>query len=75
MIRHFCDGCNREMTPEAQWNESKDAKGRTLAVKNVNNGSTMIIICVPPDICKYCVIDSVNALDDRPRAGAGDYRG
>ena len=68
--RRSCDACGKDMglrSPEASWEHSfaarnyQHADGVTIHFKiyatTINSG---------PDVCKYCMIDAVKSMDDRP---------
>lgn len=61
MKKAYCDCCGEEITAENIFSEFKvDIKGVDFHVK-INNA-----IPVDYDACKYCVLDEINKLDDRP---------
>ena len=79
MIRRFCDVCDNELTDE---NSISGAKGRLQRLCNESfpGIDTEVMFEVTTghkgtwnsgDFCKYCVIDAINKLDDRPRAYPG----
>ena len=73
MIKHFCDCCKKEMTPEitpkggcngARLDTEVKVKGIRLKVEVITSldgtGNA-------GDFCKYCILDALQELDDRPR--------
>ena len=70
MIKHFCDVCGNELTDEncvphdagrphrLRYDKSTLMFEITTGLKGTWNSG---------DFCKYCVIDAINKLDDRPR--------
>ncbi len=69
-IRRFCDLCEREMPQLA---EERTPMGRLFA--KVQRGKTEFSVEVitglngcsnKGDFCKYCVLDELDKLDDRP---------
>lgn len=79
MIRRFCDVCNKELTDK---NSVFGAPGRPrrLCNESLPGVDTEVMFEVTTgykgawgrgDFCKYCVIDAINKLDDRPRAYPG----
>lgn len=77
MIKRFCDICFNEITVSAA---SGLTATRRSSIRN-EAGSHKITVdvtavietgnAVSKDVCKYCVIDTVMSLDDRPRVEAG----
>ena len=63
MKKTFCDFCGNEVTTGNDgWHLEAKRKG--------NNGSIEVTVeCndYAKDYCKYCVIDTINTLDDRAR--------
>lgn len=78
MIRTFCDCCGDEITDRNSVAARGNALGRLTAnVKpKKHGGETMGVEVITAGegtwnkghFCKYCVIDAINTLDDRPRA-------
>lgn len=77
MIRRFCDVCGSELTdkntPCAGQNGGRiecEVKGKTgtlkVEVQHAINGTWNA-----GEVCKYCIIDAVNDVDDRPTVIAG----
>jgi hypothetical protein len=72
----FCDGCGREILTTAKG--EKIDLGRVVAISKhpQPNGPTLKVECLTyanevanaGDWCKYCVIDAIDTLDDRPRS-------
>jgi hypothetical protein len=75
MIKYFCDMCESEITNKnrAKGGESvTDRLGTTLRRK----GNSLHVEVMTGDgegnangglFCKYCILDALQALDDRPR--------
>lgn len=76
MIKHFCDRCGTEITEE---NECRHRGGLTAPeqVGRLSGEWGVVAFCVMTgnaktktwnggDFCKYCVIDAINSMDDRP---------
>lgn len=79
MIKHFCDCCEVELTDKNRCSGSPETSdrlgGRITAFKTHANIEFEVLTGLNKcwnngDFCKYCVIDAVNSLDDRPRATA-----
>jgi len=76
MIRRFCDVCDNELTSE---NAVTGEKGRLTSEVHPKAGGLLMFEVATGhngtwnggDFCKYCVIDAINKLDDRPRAYPG----
>ena len=78
MIRRFCDVCDNELTSK---NEIAGGTGRLQRLSHESApgkaGKVMFEVTTgiangtwnSGDFCKYCVIDAINKLDDRPREG------
>lgn len=63
MVKYFCDVCNAEITKENEFAYIKlDIGGHKiiLAWDREEARTTEDVLC------KYCVIDKVKSLDDRP---------
>ena len=74
MIKHFCDVCENELTDE---NCVPHDAGRLHRLRH-DKSTLMFEITTglkgtwnSGDFCKYCVIDAINKLDDRPRIYPG----
>ena len=76
MIKHFCDGCGKQITSEnkcagAAINSHTDRMG----AKVKKNGKTLSVEVMTAtdggynqgDWCKYCVLDALYRLDDRKK--------
>lgn len=85
MIRTFCDCCGEEITERNTTAAHGNELGRfTAQVKpKIPSGETMGVQVITAGegtwnkghFCKYCVIDAINQLDDRPQAApAPDVR-
>ena len=79
MIRTFCDCCGDEITDKNTTACSGNELGRLTAQvmpKMGGSGEVMAVQVITAHegtwnkghFCKYCVIDAINKLDDRPRA-------
>lgn len=75
--KYFCDFCDAELTDANRCSGATD--GIRLGGERQARGSMQTRISVEVmtarngvwnsgDFCKYCVIDAVNSLDDRPRS-------
>jgi len=76
MKKVFCDYCEVEITEN---NKVSEHSGLTAVIKKLGKPNLNIQVMegdgsVPkdekPDFCKYCVIDAVKSLDNRPREDA-----
>ena len=70
MIRRYCDRCNEEITDRNKIEDLGRVKTFVQSVDKTKRLSVEIITSKngtynEGDFCKYCVIDAVNALDDR----------
>lgn len=79
MIKHFCDQCGVEITEINECKQhcaifadgSSRLGGRDRALGfAVMTGNADTKTWNSGDFCKYCVIDAVKSLDDRPTQGA-----
>ena len=66
-IKYFCDKCKKEITAK------NSVPGGGLKTQNLGALSIEIITSLGSCAnaghwCKYCIIDEVNTLDDRPKA-------
>jgi hypothetical protein len=74
MIKHFCDYCGEEILEEHLNNNFKVERNTytngdlsaTIMAKNIQINLQEGRVF---EICKYCLIDLVNSLDDRTKAG------
>lgn len=77
MIKHFCDVCGDEITEKNRLDENVEpARLRTTLYRNgmqlgvevitVRNGTAN-----SGEFCKYCVLDALYKLDDRPQSAQG----
>ena len=74
MKKTFCDMCGEEITKK---NESNKACQIERLIKRHPVGLCKLTIDVifdnilvnsnPGDVCKYCLLDGILALDDRPK--------
>lgn len=71
MTRHFCDHCGDELTPQNKTPASvcREKKGRPDLVVILDACAHGVI--GEGEFCKYCVIDAVKQLDDRPTLAQG----
>ena len=83
MIKHFCDICGQEITEQNDSCLSVDAQAQRMVVDIVSrdkrtgfrlqimHASSSPVGSAPVwnkgDICKYCIIDGIEKLDDRPK--------
>lgn len=83
MIKYFCDCCGAELTDRNRCLGSSEGEGEGKGRLGASYSRTlkapklMFEILTGKDgtwnagdFCRYCVIDAVNSLDDRPRAAA-----
>lgn len=74
MIKHFCDMCEAEITPK---NAPKGAVGDEAVMGAVLKRRGLMlgvdVVLKPPaegaeagEFCKYCILDALYKLDDRP---------
>ena len=75
MIKHFCDVCDNELT---EANRISGEHGRLRSKRERPAQRIMVEVHTglagtwnAGDFCKYCVIDAIKMLDDRPRAIPG----
>lgn len=68
MIRYFCDCCDKEIT------ERNPLRRLTAKLKRGNSELQVEVIEAKDGtsnaghFCRYCVLDALLSLDDRPRA-------
>jgi hypothetical protein len=84
MIKHFCDLCHAELTPENMVSlaEGEGAPRLTATHEVQHRGNfpktekvKLTVQCMTSMngtsnkgiFCKYCIIDTINKADDRPR--------
>jgi len=82
MVRRYCDCCGEEITDK---NRVGDAHWRLTAKiepkKNSRSCKSLIVEVITAkdgawndgDFCKYCIIDAINKLDDRPKECEEQY--
>jgi len=74
MIKHYCDACGTKITKE---NKQPD---KFIGKKIYPDGAIKreLIVCLSEvypcgdkvvSFCKYCLIDAINTMDDRPVSG------
>ena len=77
--KYFCDSCDRELTdqtsPDGGYN-SNSRLGTSLQRKGKPLLKVEIMVFKGQTAndghwCKYCILDALYKLDDRPRPGAG----
>lgn len=63
MNRIFCDLCERPIVKREQVRAELTAGGMgvLLVVEQLRNGEEHV------DLCRYCIIEAITKLDDRPR--------
>lgn len=72
MIKHFCDYCEREIE-KGTYGNTYEVKFRALMNTTLEANITLSTIVKGGirdpsyEICKYCLVDLVNSLDDRPK--------
>lgn len=73
MIRYFCDCCGEEIVTR-----DKDRNPLYRLTAKLQKGSSVLQVEVieskdgtsnAGDFCRYCVLEALQKLDDRPRAG------
>ena len=69
MIKTFCDICDKEITKDNEYegeiSEVCFTKGQ---IRQTISCSIVTHFSHPDnDICKYCLIDAINKLDNRPK--------
>lgn len=73
MIKHFCDMCESEITSRNAAKGGDTGMGTTLKRKGVwlqVEVATKGANESPAEFCKYCILDALYKLDDRPRDAA-----
>jgi len=69
MKKLFCDICGEELKRHNRFDVSNvEAQGKLVNGERTN--LKIFISCDPGDFCKYCIIKTINKLDDRPRDAA-----
>lgn len=76
MIKTFCDCCDNEITKENTLFPMGERSKAEIRGKKGSRYEKLIvdIVAVRDDIgnygdwCKYCVLDAISNLDDRPKA-------
>ena len=73
MIKMYCDSCGRVISRDqlTSWMITTEVKNKefpkkSLKIKIVPTADNK---CNDGEFCKYCVIDAINKLDDRPKVG------
>lgn len=70
MIRHYCDLCDKELTSLNRPTGGNTA-GRLGIQRHNVVFSVMLTSTLPgcaPEVCKYCILDAIDTLNDRPKA-------
>ena len=82
MIRRYCDCCKAEMVNVVGVREGLNKVGDMTATIDRNGAqlTVSVIHCANGaaargDVCKYCILDALYELDDRPKIGAPDRYG
>ena len=75
MIKYFCDLCGDEISQETFPNGGRTGGRLETTAKGKNGTKLTVEILHSKDdranagiFCRYCIIDAINNLDDRPRA-------
>lgn len=78
MIRYFCDACGGEINSQNEIPEGKRSRLVATVESADRKHSLTAEVMTSLDgcansghFCKYCVIDAILALDDRPRDAPG----
>jgi len=73
MVKLFCDICGEEITDGKRIKTEVKARpgGSNNAVLNIEIMTGLNGTHNAGHFCKYCIIDAVSGLDDRPRAACG----
>lgn len=73
MIRYFCDCCGEEIAERDT--KARNPLHRLTAKLKRGNSELQVEVIETKDgtsnagnFCRYCVLDALSALDDRPRA-------
>ena len=64
MKKHFCNSCGVELNGHNTF----DAAELIVSVESVDFGIAQLNTDTDYDVCKYCVIDAITKLDDRPKS-------
>ena len=73
MTKHFCDNCAAELD-DRNTPSGVEMPGRLRGEANLNKAVLVEVITGidgvwnKGELCKYCIIEAVNRLDDRPVA-------
>lgn len=59
----FCDACEREIKNNG---DARDLQGYTGSIGIVVRTQSPTLHGDDPDVCKYCALDALKKLDDRP---------
>lgn len=72
MVRYFCDQCSLEIK-ESETRERNPLHRLTVTIGKGDRTLTVEVVESKDGVanaghfCRYCVIDAINKLDDRPR--------
>jgi len=75
MIRKFCDICKTEIDNKSDIKFHGENFPFTATIKHKASGAEVHLVVYKEtindglDLCKYCVIDAFNELDDRTKDG------
>ena len=64
MIKHFCDKCRVEIDRDNQFEHKEFKIAKHVVILTIQDPQTS-----EDALCLYCVLDEVNKLDNRPKAG------
>lgn len=76
MIKRFCDVCGAEITDENKvaFSDGPERLRAEVKQKGVNGNSLVVQVMTAlnntsndGDFCKYCILDALYKLDDRPQ--------
>ncbi len=76
MTKRYCDKCNREMNDSNTPMGGPNLGRIEAALKHGTSQLTAVVLTTwkgvenAGDICKYCVLDALYELDDRPRSAS-----
>lgn len=75
MKRNFCDVCNAQINDDNRFDESKDYYATKKADSTISAMPRLRVdVAQPFDVCKYCVVDIIARIDERPQAAAGEMQ-
>ena len=87
-VKRFCDNCGTEMMPQPGDSNEYTPMGRLTATVHSPTGTKLQVEVIVSsakdlnsplcsnrgDICKYCVLDALQRLDDRPKPLEATWR-